>query len=88
MSTYTQYPKPGLAVAGPIPRATYSDTLGFLQVRTENAARNYVQGLAAVNPRDGGAYDLMVRGSAREEGNPMAVVGMLSAVHKPILEVH
>jgi hypothetical protein len=76
------------AVIGPVPPTVYSDILALLQSLAEEAAHGKVQGLAVVVMRAGGSFDLMVRGSAREEAHHMAVVGMLTALQKAILEAH
>ena len=55
---------------------------------TRVVARGGIEPPTIVVLRDGGAYDLMIRGSAREEANHDAVVGMLTALQQSILEVH
>ena len=87
MSTDLLHAKPPLAVIGP-PPPIYPETLALLQSLVDDAASGHVQGLAIVVLRDRGAYDLMIHGSAREEANHDAVVGMLTALQQSILEVH
>lgn len=64
-----------------------AETVFLLEQLLEEARAGIVTGLAVVVLRSKGNYDLRLRGNAAENGNQMAVAGMLAALQKAVLEL-
>ena len=75
-----------VAISGCAPRVS-AETVSLLEQLLEEARAGTVTGLAVAVMRSGGSYDLRLRGNATENGNQMAVAGMLAALQKMALEL-
>jgi hypothetical protein len=64
-----------------------AETVSLLEQLLEEARAGAVTGFAVVVLRSKGNYDLRLRGNAAENGNKMAIAGMLAALQKMVLEL-
>jgi hypothetical protein len=63
-------------------------TVELLEQLLAEAKKGEINGVALVTLRNGGRYDLLLRGTALESANQLSVVGMLAARQKTVLELH
>jgi hypothetical protein len=75
-----------VAISGCAPQVS-AETVSLLEQLLEEARAGTVTGLAVAVLRLKGNYDLRLRGNATENGNQMAVAGMLAALQKMVLEL-
>jgi hypothetical protein len=64
-----------------------AETVSLLERLLEEARAGTVIGLAVAVLRSKGNYDLRLLGNATENGEQMAVAGMLAALQKMVLEL-
>jgi hypothetical protein len=82
----TMAPSKVVAISESAPRVS-AETVSLLERLLEEARAGTVIGLAVAVLRPKGNYDLKLLGNATENGEQMAVAGMLAALQKMVLEL-
>jgi hypothetical protein len=82
----TTVPSNVVAISERAPQVS-AETVSLLEQLLEEARAGTVIGLAVAVLRSKGNYDLKLLGNATENGEQMAVAGMLAALQKMVLEL-